>query len=74
MRKSALENIKRQGFAAQLMQPRWLTFTVCLWLISTALQATEWQAHKDIYQAVDQFSQQELGGPANITKFDERSR
>jgi flagella basal body P-ring formation protein FlgA len=64
----------RQGLAAQLIQPKWLLLAACLWLITTTTHATQWQPHKDIYQAINQFSQQQLGGHATSTKLDERSR
>ena len=64
----------RQGLAAQLIQPKWLLLAVFLWLITATTHATQWQPHKDIYQAINQFSQQQLGGHATSTKLDERSR
>jgi flagella basal body P-ring formation protein FlgA len=67
-------NHQRQGLATLLMQPKWLALAALLWLITTATQAAQWQAHKDIYQAVNEFSQQQLGGQASTTKLDERSR
>ena len=70
----APKNNKRQGLATQLTQPKWMPLMACLWLITTATQAAQWQAHQDIYQAINQFSQQELGGHARITQLDERSR
>ena len=65
---------KRQGLATLLMQYQWLVLVAILWLISSATQAAQWQAHKDIYQAVNEFSQQQLGGQASTKKLDERSR
>jgi flagella basal body P-ring formation protein FlgA len=67
-------NQKRQGLATQLIQLKWLTLAALLCLITTSTQATQWQAHEDIYQAVNAFSQQQLGGHASTTKLDERSR
>ena len=64
----------RQGLAAQLIQPKWLLLAVFLWLITATTHATQWQPHKDIYQAINEFSQQQLGGHATSTKLDERSR
>ncbi|MFT7179319.1 MAG: flagella basal body P-ring formation protein FlgA [Oceanospirillaceae bacterium] len=64
----------RQGLAAQLIQPKWLLLAIFLWLITATTHATQWQPHKDIYQAINQFSQQQLGGHATSTKLDERSR
>jgi flagella basal body P-ring formation protein FlgA len=64
----------RQGLAAQLIHSKWLLLGACLWLITTTTHATQWQPHKDIYQAINQFSQQQLGGHATSTKLDERSR
>jgi flagella basal body P-ring formation protein FlgA len=64
----------RQGLAAQLIQPKRLLLAIFLWLITATTHATQWQPHKDIYQAINQFSQQQLGGHATSTKLDERSR
>ena len=74
MTKSSSNHQRRQGLATQLMQPKWLAFITFLWLIATAAEAAQWQAHEDIYQAVNEFSQQQLGGKASTTKLDERSR
>ena len=67
-------NNKWQGFAAALIPGKWLATVVFLGLATTASHAAQWQAHEDIYQAVNAFSQQELGGHARITQLDERSR
>ena len=74
MTNSAAINSKRQGLAAQLSQPKWVALAAYLWLITMGAQATQWQAHEDIYQAVNRFAQKELGGHASTTKLDERSR
>jgi len=80
MTPTATDNSNRQGLAAQLIPSKWLTLVACFWLVvSLSLAATtthgaQWQAHEDIYQAVNVFSQQQLGGHASTTKLDERSR
>jgi flagella basal body P-ring formation protein FlgA len=65
---------KRQGLAAGLIQFKWLLLMACLWLISLSSQAAPWHAHEAIYQAVSQFSQQQLGSNASTKPLDERSR
>ena len=67
-------NNKWQGFAAALIPGKWLATVVFLGLATTASHAAQWQAHEDIYQAVNAFSQQQLGGHASAAKLDERSR
>lgn len=72
-----LKKDQRQGFAAHLIGPIGLLLMACLWLfsiVSHAEQVDQWQAHKDIYQAVNQFSQKQLGGGATSNQLDERSR
>ena len=64
----------RQGIAAGQLQFKWLLLIACLWLISPSSQAAPWHAHEAIYQAVSQFSQQQLGGNASTKPLDERSR
>ena len=65
---------KWQGLAAKLIPGKWLALAVYFGLATTASHAAQWQAHEDIYQAVNAFSQQQLGGHASTTKLDERSR
>ena len=65
---------KRQGFAALFLSSQWLLLVACLWLVNSSAQAAQWQPHEDIYQAVTQFSQIQLGGHATTNKLDERSR
>jgi flagella basal body P-ring formation protein FlgA len=65
---------KRQGFAALFLRSPWLLLVACLWLVNSSAQAAQWQPHEDIYQAVNQFSQRQLGGHATTNKLDERSR
>ncbi len=65
---------KRQGLAAGPIQFKWLLLMACLWLISLSSQAAPWHAHEAIYQAVSQFSQQQLGSNASTKPLDERSR
>ena len=65
---------KWQGLAAGLIQFKWLLSIACLWLTSLSSQAAPWHAHEAIYQAVSQFSQQQLGSNASTNQLDERSR
>ena len=67
-------NDQRQGLAARLITLQWLVLAACFGLITTNAQAAQWQPHEDIYQAVTQFSQTQLGGHASTNKLDERSR
>ena len=74
MRKIHLIFDKRQGFAAGLLQLKWPSLMVGLWLMSMSIQAAPWHTHEAIYQAVNQFSQQEIGRNASSSKLDARSR
>ena len=67
-------NDQRQGLAARLITLQWLVLAACFGLITTNAQAAQWQPHEDIYQAVTQFSQTQLGGHASTNKLDKRSR
>lgn len=65
---------KRQGLAA-------VTIRRCLWpcLILLGLSpnpafADQWQSHESIYQAINQYALDHLGGSATSTQLDERSR
>ncbi len=65
---------KRQSLAA-------VTIRRCLWpcLILLGLSqnpafADQWQSHESIYQAINQYALDHLGGSATSTQLDERSR
>ena len=74
MRKTPPNIDKRQGLAAKFLQLKWLLLITGIWLSSMSAQAAPWHTHEAIYQAVSQFSQQELGSNVRTGKLDERSR
>jgi len=74
MIKKAVRMSKRQGLATSFRSSIYWAMAACLWLMSSVIEATQWHAHKDIYQAINDFSKQTLGGHALTTKLDERSR
>ena len=74
MRKTPPNIDKRQGLAAKFLQLKWLLLIAGIWLSSMSAQAAPWHTHEAIYQAVSQFSQQELGSNVRTGKLDERSR
>ena len=74
MRKTPPNFDKRQRLAAGFLQLKWLLLIAGIWLISVSTQAAPWHTHEAIYQAVSQFSLQELGSSARTSQLDERSR
>ena len=74
MRKTLPNFDKRQGLAAGFLQLKWLLLIAGIWLSSMGAQAAPWHTHEAIYQAVNQFFQQEIGSNVRTGKLDERSR